>query len=769
VDFSHYWQLLTQGVRDNIVAGIILAVLGTGVSVTWLVFRKSIGAAWRRLLGRGSAAVEPKQVQSESPLRVQHEHTFKLDPAQAAAPLTFTVAPSALVEGAPEAGVSPATTHTPASPPARARLAAVPSLRVVAFVARRDAEGNDILKCLREELQPGRRQLCVLWGAGGVGKTTLAAEAANALADSYDGRVVWSSPLGRADYTRATLLDDIAAQLGHAELRQLAPEPKAEAVRALLAEAPALVVLDNFETVGAQGQAAKAEQHAEAEQQACAAFLRAAPCAALVTTRQKVADAHNVKVDAMEIGEARAYLKLLIAETNEAETFAALDPDRIIETAARNPLVLQWVVAQIDGAQDPEEVFRDLAQGTGDAAERVFDRSFNLPQLGDDGRAALLALSLFTPDAARAAIAEVAGFAADTPRLNAALKHLADLWLVKTAHAGKRLALEALTRQLAKARLQRDPHAADFRQRYVAHFLRHAEAHDQPTPEAYDALEAELDNLLAAFDVAEGLRDWESVQRLAWALSISVTGVLSVRGYWDEAIRRGEQGARAAEAAGDEAAAVKLAGDAASVRLLRGEYEAARRAYERALAVLRRRGDERNVAVFLHQLGRVAQDRGEPAEARRLYEESLEINKKLGNQRGVASTVSQLGIVHYALGELAESKAKHEESLAIRRKLGDQQGIAIDLHQLAMLAQDRGELTEARRLYGESLEIEKRLGNQGGVAISLHTLGLLAEEEGDKAEAARLLREALSIFERLKSPYAEVARRVLARVEGRAG
>src|SRR5205085_2069230 len=107
------------------------------------------------------------------------------------------------------------------------------------------------------------------------------------------------------------------------------------------------------------------------------------------------------------------------------------------------------------------------------------------------------------------------------------------------------------------------------------------------TPEDYDALEGERDNLSAAMDAAEGLRDWQIVFRLAWF----ATEMLSVRGYWDEAIRRGEQGARAAEAAGNEGDGVRLAGNTATVRLNRGEYEAARQTYERALAVLRRRGD----------------------------------------------------------------------------------------------------------------------------------------------------------------------------------
>jgi hypothetical protein len=82
-------------------------------------------------------------------------------------------------------------------------------------------------------------------------------------------------------------------------------------------------------------------------------------------------------------------------------------------------------VAQIDLAQHPRDVLDELARGEGDAAERVFDRSFNPPQLGDDGRATLLALSLFVPSTSRSALADVAGFGGDAKRLKEAVGRLA--------------------------------------------------------------------------------------------------------------------------------------------------------------------------------------------------------------------------------------------------------------------------------------------------------------------------------------------------------
>src|SRR6185369_10769603 len=106
--------------------------------------------------------------------------------------------------------------------------------------------------------------------------------------------------------------------------------------------------------------------------------------------------------------------------------------------------------------EHPNDVLNDLARGEGKAAQRVFDRSFELPQLGNDGRDALLALSLFVPSASREALAEVAGFGDDSKRLRDAVRHLASLRLVETIEAGERLVLRGLTRSLARARLSRD-------------------------------------------------------------------------------------------------------------------------------------------------------------------------------------------------------------------------------------------------------------------------------------------------------------------------
>ena len=614
--------------------------------------------------------------------------------------------------------------------------AAIPRPPRVGFVARRDQNGRDLLERLREELAPERRQIVTLWGPGGTGKTTLAAEVARAMAEQFRGRIVWTGPQLRADFTASALLDEVATQLGHADLRTASTADKPEFVRALLAESPVLVVLDNFETIP------------EESQPQCVEWLTGAPCPVLITTRDKIDHTRSVPIAAMSPEESRDFLSRLIEEAHDRASFDGLDRGIIIETAERNPLVMNWIVAQIDEAQRPRDVLAELRQGEGDAARRVFDRSFNLEQLGDDGRAALLALSLFTPSASREALAQVAGFGSDMKRLNEAVRRLARLWLVVAKDGGERLAIEGLTREMARSRINKLPNGDGFKQRFVAHFLAYAESHNQPEPEDYDELEAERENLLGAMDIAFDAQGWRAVMRLLNAIFTNGQWLL-VRGYWDEAKERGKQALTAARKLQDERSIAGYGHNLAVIYQNQGDIDRARSLYQESLVIARKLGDQSGIASTLHELGRLAQAQGDLDEARSLFQQSLDINRKIGDQSGIASTLHHLGLLAQNRDDLDEARSLYQQSLDINRTLSDQRGIANTLHNLAIIAQDQGDLGEARPLFQQSLDIKRKLGDQIGIASTLHQLGRLAQDQGDLDEARSLFQQSLDINRKL--------------------
>ena len=432
--------------------------------------------------------------------------------------------------------------------------------------------------------------------------------------------------------------------------------------------------------------------------------------------------------------------------------------------AEGNPLIIQWIIGQIDVAQDYDEVLSDLSLGKGKAARRVFDRSFDLEHLTDDGRDALLALSLFAPNASRAALAEVAGFGDDTDRLNEALKRLSMLRLLTPLKGGHRLEVKGLTRDFAKARLQNGGRCDEFRRRFIDYFLWFCEKYAEPVPGNYDALESEKDNLVAAIETAFNLQDWQKVMRLVGIVAPQPQNMMNIRGYWSEGITCGEQALKAARQLQSEADIASYTHNLGITYQSRGELAEARKLYDESLEIEKKLGNQSGIALTLHNLAAIAQGQGELGEARRLYDESLEINRNLGNQSGIAMTLHQLAMLAQGRGEMDEARRLYDESIEIAKKFGNQESIGATLHNLAVIAQYQGKLDEARRLYSESMEIKKRLGNQSGIALTLARLGMLAEDEGNKKEAARLFREALTIFEKLGSPNAEPARRALERV-----
>jgi tetratricopeptide (TPR) repeat protein len=622
----------------------------------------------------------------------------------------------------------------------------------VSFVARRNGDGRDLVALLCEELTPEKNQVVVLWGAGGVGKTALAGEVARATAGVFGNRVAWVNSLRGGEFNLATLLDEVAMRLDRPLLRKLAPVSKAEQVAALVSAAATLVVLDSFEAV------------AEVEQARCLEFLAGAVCPALITTRSRVGrdDVYNVPLAGMTLEEARDLLRRLARRTRKPAIFDELDCDDLINKCETNPRIIIWVVSQIDQAKRPQDVLDDLARGEGAAAEHVFTRSFDMPQMGDDGRAALLALSLFTPHASREALAEVASFGHDLRRLGKAVEALSALWLVDTTEANERLLLSGLTREFAKARLSKDARAGEFRRRYVTYFLRYAEAHQQATPEDLDALKPEKENLLGAMDVAFEAQDWQSVVRLSAAL----VKFFLLCGHWNEGIKSGEQAWRAASELKNEAEVARFKSEVGLIRQRLGKLEEAQRLYEEVLQIARRLDDRLSIAISLYRMGMIAKDRGDLQEARRLCEESLELSTQLNDRFYISQALWGLGNIALLQRNLGEAEELLNKALNIYTDLQDQASTAGVLNQLAQIAKARGQTGEAQRLYANSLQLAERLGHQNVIAVASRNLGLLAEKRGDREEAARLFSRSLSVYEALGSPEARKARGDLARLAG---
>ena len=197
-----------------------------------------------------------------------------------------------------------------------------------------------------------------------------------------------------------------------------------------------------------------------------------------------------------------------------------------------------------------------------------------------------------------------------------------------------------------------------------------------------------------------------------------------------------------------------------------GEVEAATFYYQQALETCPAEDEKENSAI-IHNLAILDANQGKIDQAIALYQQSIEIEEKIGNVQGQAATLHQLAGIYANQGEIDQAIALFQQSIEITEKIGDVQTKASTLHEIAVIYANQGEIDQAIALFQQSLEIEEKIGNVQGKAATLAMMGqLLADEKGDYQKGLAYLEQSLAILQRLRSPDAATVQEIIARIRG---
>jgi predicted ATPase/DNA-binding SARP family transcriptional activator len=652
--------------------------------------------------------------------------------------------------------------------------------------------------------------LVTLTGAGGIGKTRLAIEAARRLGEAWQG-AVWFVPL--ADLADVRLIPSALVEAMGLPCLPRA-EPLQQAVEALSAQ-PSFLVLDNFEHL------------VDAGTNVVQMLLERVPTlTCLVTSRQLLGLAGEREVfvrplpvpQGTETPERLSRVESVRLFVDRAQAVRpdfqitrqnALAVAELCERLEGIPLALELAAGRaqvLTPAQmlaQLENRFDFLVSRRRDVAARhrtlrgAVEWSFQL--LAPGLQRFFAGLSVFRGGwSLEAAETVCEAWASEDagPGPGLALDYLAQLRecsLILTeetspAASAMRFRMLETLRAYAMQQLSSGERIA-LRERHRNYFLALAE---EAEPHLLDAeqmvwlerLEKEHDNLRAALDWCRTQESAEAGLRLA----IALRRFWEIRGYAGEgrqyladllaqqAALPADLRASALTAAGslageqgDYAAARALTEESLAIRRERedtpgiadslyhlgvvaeeqGDYGAARRLLEESLAVRRAFGDSAGVAASLNTLGNVASNQGDYAAARQLYEESLALRRALEDRRGVAASLTNLGLLLHEQGDAASARALHTESLALHRALGDRSGAAASLTNLGLVALDAGDFAAARTLFEETLAIRRELGEEQGVATSLNNLGVVALYQEDYPAARAFFEESLTLRRRL--------------------
>ena len=561
-------------------------------------------------------------------------------------------------------------------------------------------------------------RLVTLTGAGGSGKTRLAAEVARSVESRFPGGVVWIELAALTD--QALVVGHLATALGV----EGAGRPPADALRDALREAvrdgELLIVLDNCEHV------------IEASADIVQRTLESNALVRFLTTSREALGVAGERAwlvpvlslpssDSLDAISGAESVRLFVERAQAASaTFRLTDANaaaiaRLCRRLDGLPLAIELAAARAR-ALTPEQMLGRLDDGLRvlesprrGAVPRhrtlrdAIEWSYHL--LDDAERVVLQRLSVFAGDfsldAAEAVVADAVIAHADVLDLLAALVDKSLVVVREQADEARYRLLETI-RQYAAERLDESGAAAAAQARHAAFYaslVRRAEPHfitpDRPTWVA--RVQRELDDV-----------------RL-------VSG-------WSRA--------------SDPALHVELIGRLGWFWYSSGLWTEGRKWIEDALALAEASAPDAHRAALLFAGGVISSLQGHGSTARGWLEESLVIAQTLGDRSLEAYARSYIGV---ALGQegLAAAEAPTREALAWFDEAGDLYGKRLALVVLVTLLIKDGKLTEARTAGEEAVRVARAYGLGRELGIALQVLGTVQLHQRELDVAARTIGEAL--------------------------
>ena len=599
-------------------------------------------------------------------------------------------------------------------------------------------------------------------GLGGLGKTSLAAEAlqqarrlnlfpggtAVVLCENRsDSMAILRAVLKR--FSRSSALD--AAE--DADLAGLAQR--------LLAGKRALVVLDNVEPELRLGD--------------IVGPLQAAGATILLTARFRVPaeiKTGALRLDVLDEADAVEVFKEYYGRAVSDETLAAVR--RIVaatgrltlaivlaaQNAADNERAIPALAEELAGAEAVLDLTEDaqmLSHRETRGVRIVFEQSYRA--LSEPAQRLFQALAVMPTGEFGREAALAVGRGVGVERVDSALDLLVRRALLEQfvgAGGAERLRQHPLLRAFAADQADTASRAVAGRAmaEYYAWYLAEHSAD-------FRTLDREYPNILGGL---RWIHDRAGTQEAGWAASLTARYFTTLRrylflaGHNRDAAELLAWGIEAARAVGDRELEAALVTDSGIPFRDQRDYEPAIERYEAGLALARAAGSRPVEAFALGRLADLAHSRRQWDESIQLREQACAIYQEIGDETNWAHTKTDIGHVLSDEGEYARARLVLDEALPVAQRVGVTRTIAYANLMLGKLIRRQGKPQEALPYVLRALEMYSQVGEVGSVGGALEDLGWIEEAQGQREQALMHWRQAAEIYDAMGISRADYVR-----------
>jgi predicted ATPase/class 3 adenylate cyclase/DNA-binding CsgD family transcriptional regulator len=569
-------------------------------------------------------------------------------------------------------------------------------------------------------------RMVTLVGAGGSGKTRLAAELGRASLSFWPGGIWWVElePVSDANQLPSAVV---------ASLELPGRGPALDVVTSWLAARRAVLILDNCEHMIA------------ASAEFCdAALQRCQELTIIATSREPLGLAGEARwlvssmaaTDGVELFEARARLVRRAFQVNSSNHGTVTE---ICERLDGLPLAIELAAARV-GMMTEQEIlgqladrFRLLTGGSRTAAERqqtmiaTIDWSYRL--LKEEEALLFCRLSVFRGGfTLESALAICAGGAVGS--ILDGLYGLVQKSMVVVEEAGNSgTRYRLLESQLAYAdgRLQEFGERESMQRRHYEHFNVHLHSISKGMLGVADWewMAREAGNLWVAMEWA---RDNTADLGLSFALDLQLRDLTQARKLLADRLEQ-------SPALG--ALRVTALGAAAYMAWGQLDFDAALEAAESGVLLARELADPERLAMALHFVGMAHQGRGEYAAAEEIYREATDFLRGSSGREWIVVRNS-VGMLAVDRGDFTRGAEILAECVAMCRDLGDIALLSGCVDSLACAQLGLRDYLAAVASWRESLGIGRRVGGDLTIFAGLEGMSCIASAVGDDVRAVRL-------------------------------
>jgi tetratricopeptide (TPR) repeat protein/transcriptional regulator with XRE-family HTH domain len=313
-----------------------------------------------------------------------------------------------------------------------------------------------------------------------------------------------------------------------------------------------------------------------------------------------------------------------------------------------------------------------------------------------------------------------------------ALDTLADAGLLEGSGVGRYTLHQTIADY---ARLQRTDTLVE--ERMVSFYSLFVEVHATD----YDALEREMDNILAAFQIAYERKMPDQLLRgvVAFALYLEVRGLYSIA---ETQLKRARQ---AALDAADHAGLAFTLLHLGRIAERRGVLNQAEQLYSEGLAVARQSQLRTSLVDLLANLSEVVLNLGEYERAEQYAQEGLDLARELGDQQRMCVLLKSLAEAIDCHGHFERGDELYREGLALAREIGDREMMCLYLQNMGAKSSKRGNYEQAMYYYQEGLSLARQMGHRQRMSALLSNMSIVSVGMKHYAQAEAYCRESFSL------------------------